>query len=227
VTDGYTSTAPLEARIAIHRLGRNPVSWYDFVRARIPDAPRTLDVGAGTGALWPGPRPGLTLTDASPAMCAAQRAAGFASVNARAEALPFRDGAYDAALACHVLYHLADPVAGLAELRRVLRPGGTVAVATNGTGHLAELFDVAARAGLPASRPHDAFPAEDAPRLVAEHFADVVVHRYDDVLDVPDAEPVVAYLQPLTAAQQQAVRENVTGPLTVRKHTVLITARRR
>lgn len=224
--DDYTTTARLQARIAIHRLGTNPVPWFDFVRARVPDVPRLLDVGAGTGALWPAPRAGLVLADASPAMCATQRVAGFASVNARAEALPFAEGAFDAALACHMLYHLAEPRAGLAELRRVVRPGGTVLVATNGVDHMAELFDIAARAGLPAEQPHAAFPAERAPGVVADYFADVAVHRYDDTLHVPDAEPVVAYLAPLDADEERAVRALVTAPLTIRKHTVLVTGRR-
>ncbi|MEU6239123.1 methyltransferase domain-containing protein [Kitasatospora sp. NPDC047058] len=42
--------------------------------------------------------------------------------------LPFADGAFDHVFVCFVLEHLADPVAALAALRRVLRPGGTVTV---------------------------------------------------------------------------------------------------
>lgn len=230
MTDGYTSTAPLEARIAIHRFGINPVSWYDFVRARLPATGRLLDVGAGTAALWGAPRPGLFLVDYSPAMCATQRAAGFPTARARAEALPFPDATYDGAVACHMLYHLDDPRAGLAELARVVRPGGWVGVATNGTGHMNELFDVAARVGAHIDRPHVRFPAEEAAATLAEFFDDVDVHRYDDTLAVPDAEPVIAYLEPLaplTPEQRTAVRDAVgRAPFRVRKDTVLVTARR-
>ncbi|WP_037973694.1 methyltransferase domain-containing protein [Streptomyces sp. NRRL WC-3742] len=42
--------------------------------------------------------------------------------------LPFPDGSFDHVFLCFVLEHLADPVAALAALRRVLRPGGTVTV---------------------------------------------------------------------------------------------------
>ena len=44
-----------------------------------------------------------------------------------AEALPFEDDSFDAALALLVVNFMADPAAGVAEMRRVTRPGGTVA----------------------------------------------------------------------------------------------------
>lgn len=43
-------------------------------------------------------------------------------------ALPFDDGSFDVAHAHQVLQHLADPVAALREMRRVVAPGGVVAV---------------------------------------------------------------------------------------------------
>ena len=43
-------------------------------------------------------------------------------------ALPFEDGSFDIVHAHQVLQHLADPVGALAEMRRVTRPGGIVAV---------------------------------------------------------------------------------------------------
>jgi ubiquinone/menaquinone biosynthesis C-methylase UbiE len=44
------------------------------------------------------------------------------------EALPFPDGYFDFAICSEVLEHLSDDSAGLRELRRVLRPGGTLMV---------------------------------------------------------------------------------------------------
>ena len=43
--------------------------------------------------------------------------------------LPYADGTFDAAFTCAVLQHLADPVAALMEIRRVLKPGGVVGIA--------------------------------------------------------------------------------------------------
>ena len=45
-------------------------------------------------------------------------------VNADATRLPFSAGAFDAVLAAHMLYHVADLSAAVAEMRRVLTPGG-------------------------------------------------------------------------------------------------------
>jgi ubiquinone/menaquinone biosynthesis C-methylase UbiE len=47
-------------------------------------------------------------------------------VLASVEALPFRDGVFDTVVSALVFCSVADPVRGLAEVRRVLRPGGTL-----------------------------------------------------------------------------------------------------
>ncbi|MGF1446107.1 MAG: class I SAM-dependent methyltransferase [Pikeienuella sp.] len=68
--------------------------------------------------------------DAAPAMVAAARerfpACRFEVADATA--LPAADGSFDAALCSFGLFHLADPTAAVAEMHRVLRPGGRLAV---------------------------------------------------------------------------------------------------
>ena len=68
-------------------------------------------------------------------MFAAMREAGeaappaaAAAVSADATNLPFPDGAFDAIIAAEILEHVPDDTAALAEIARVLRPGGTVAI---------------------------------------------------------------------------------------------------
>ena len=61
---------------------------------------------------------------------AAYGAAAGPAVTADVTALPFRSGAFDVVVAAFVVNHLPDPVAGLAELRRVTRPGGAVLAST-------------------------------------------------------------------------------------------------
>jgi ubiquinone/menaquinone biosynthesis C-methylase UbiE len=95
---------------------------------------RVLDVGCGTGALTGElvRRVGtanVSAVDPSSSFAAAMRER-FPDVDVReaaAEQLPFENGQFDAALAQLVVHFMRDPVAGLAEMRRVTRPGGVVA----------------------------------------------------------------------------------------------------
>ena len=70
------------------------------------------------------------------------RARGVHAVVGDAQALPFSDAQFDAVLAASMLYHLPDLDAGLAELRRVLRPGGRLVAVTNAPDHLAEIWQL-------------------------------------------------------------------------------------
>ncbi|MEV5610996.1 class I SAM-dependent methyltransferase [Streptomyces sp. NPDC052225] len=92
-----------------------------------------LDVGSGTGSVVEAAAlrgAHVTAVDAEPDMVAATRAR---VPEARTEPavlpqLPFGDGVFDAVTANFVLNHVGDPVAALTEMRRVLRPGGRLAV---------------------------------------------------------------------------------------------------
>ena len=94
------------------------------IAARIDDAlgdARTVvNVGAGTGSYEPADRD-VTAVEPSATMIA-QRPPGAAPVvQAGAEALPFEDGAFDAALAVLTVHHWGDWRRGIAEVRRVAR----------------------------------------------------------------------------------------------------------
>src|SRR6516162_323114 len=93
-----------------------------------------LDVGCGPGVLTTelAARAGaeaVTAVDPSEQFVLAvrDRVPGATVERASAESLPFSDEAFDAALAQLVVHFMADPVAGLAEMRRVTRAGGSVA----------------------------------------------------------------------------------------------------
>jgi SAM-dependent methyltransferase len=102
--------------------------------AGIGDGQRVLDVGCGPGALTAElvKRAGaasVSAVEPSASFAAAvrERLPGVEVRRSAAERLPFPDGTFDAALAQLVVHFMADPVQGLGEMRRVTRPGGTVA----------------------------------------------------------------------------------------------------
>jgi SAM-dependent methyltransferase len=104
--------------------------------AGVREGDRALDVGCGPGALTGelaarlGADRVAAVDPSEPfaAACAARLPGVRVEVGA-AEALPFGDGAFDAALAQLVVNFMTDPEAGVREMRRVTRAGGTVAAA--------------------------------------------------------------------------------------------------
>jgi SAM-dependent methyltransferase len=96
---------------------------------------RVLDVGTGTGALIPeilnlAPPARVIGIDPSFGMLARARGAGVPLVAMDAMALGVRTGTFDVAVLAFVLFHVPDPPAALAEVRRALRHRGSVGMTT-------------------------------------------------------------------------------------------------
>jgi ubiquinone/menaquinone biosynthesis C-methylase UbiE len=94
-----------------------------------------IEVGAGNGlnfTHYPGTVKRVVAVEPEPDLRGlAEKAARSAPVlvevvEGRGEALPFPEGSFDAAVACLVLCSVTDQIAALKEIRRVLRPGGTL-----------------------------------------------------------------------------------------------------
>jgi SAM-dependent methyltransferase len=126
------------------------------IHAALGDARTVLNVGAGAGSYEPRDR-WLLAVEPSATM-RAQRPAGAApALDASAEALPFDDDTFDAAMACVTIHHWAPAAVGLAELRRVAR--GPVVVFTFELDALPAWQLEYLREGVALERPR--FPAID------------------------------------------------------------------
>ena len=120
--------AELAARTASHEAA--------FLLPHLRSGMRLLDVGCGPGSITLGlaaaVAPGETFgIDIQPAQVELARARADGAASFRVGdcyALPFPDASFDAAFANGVVMHLGEPLRALAELRRVLRPGGVVAL---------------------------------------------------------------------------------------------------
>jgi SAM-dependent methyltransferase len=207
---------------SVHRLHALTPDVHKRVAWRLVDEGLTpvLDVGCGEGELashlpagaWVG-------VDTSAEMLARAPQPHYL---ADATALPFPDERFGSVALLYVLYHLPEPAAALAEARRVLEPGGLVAVAAPSRHDSPELADALQRAPL-------TFDAELAPELLAEHFAEIEVERWDaPLLELPTQVAVRDYLigkgvQPRVAESKAG---SVTVPLSVTKRGAVAFARK-
>jgi ubiquinone/menaquinone biosynthesis C-methylase UbiE len=133
---GYEDAGPFQARLAIYAWQRDPVDLPGLAVAALDGVSGVvLDVGCGPGRYTDRvtvERPDLHVAsvDLSPGM--------RPRIVADAGRLPFADAAAGAALAMHMLYHVPDMRAAVAELRRVVRPGGVVLVSSNRADNVPE-----------------------------------------------------------------------------------------
>jgi hypothetical protein len=126
--DGSAGDADYGTIGAGYRDYRQPEPEFEAAIARaLGDARTVLNVGAGAGSYEPRDRQ-VTAVEPSASMRAQRPAELAVAIDATAEALPFEDGAFDAAMTTFSVHQWADLEAGLRELRRVTR--GPVLVLT-------------------------------------------------------------------------------------------------
>jgi ubiquinone/menaquinone biosynthesis C-methylase UbiE len=131
---GLLSDYSRQARAYDTTRGASP-SVLAPLRRAIAGAPgrELVDIGGGTGnyalalalarEAW---QP--VVVDRSAQMLEQAAAKGLETIRASATRLPFADESFDAAMLVSMLHHVDDPAHALAEAKRVLRPGGRMAV---------------------------------------------------------------------------------------------------
>jgi SAM-dependent methyltransferase len=184
----------------------------DLLLGQLASAPGdALEIGVGTGRIsLPLAEAGARIVgvDLSPAMLERLRAKDPARMVpvlvGDASALPFPGRSFGAVLACHVLHLVADWVAVVEEVRRVLRPGGVLLV-TRGAARDGLLADITQRlraaVGAPSRRVGlDRLDALDAYVTAAGGSAELLapVERQGGA-DAAAGRSVGAYLDDLAA----------------------------
>ncbi len=142
---------------AVLSFGQDP-RWRRFLVSCVPDdGGRVLDVATGTGLV------AARLRDRAHAVVGIDQSAGMLAiarerlgaavelVEGPAEQLPFDDRSFDHLTFTYLLRYVDDPGATLAELARVVRPGGTIAMLEFAvpTGVWRPLWDLYCAVGLP------------------------------------------------------------------------------
>ena len=194
VAEQYSSEDGLEARRSLYEEvdGPDPREVAFEAVAEVRPA-RVLEVGCGPGeaAERIGHELGaeVVAVDASERMVELARGRGVDARVGDVQALPFGDGAFDCALAAWVLFHAADLDGALAELARVLRPGGRLVAVTNSKRHLAELWEL-----VGVGQAELSFRRENGEELLARHFERIERRDVEARVTVRRAEAVRRYL---------------------------------
>jgi SAM-dependent methyltransferase len=210
-TDQYRDSSNLDARVVIHqRFSTNPYGWFKWVfdaLAKLPDKARILELGCGPAYLWREnisripPAWNIILSDLSPGMLDSAwrnlvvtgRAFKFDEIDA--QSIPYKDDTFDAVTANHMLYHVPDRPQAIAEIKRVLKPGGRLIATTVGYGHLKELNEWLRRASEgKADEPMPiSFTLENGAKQLHVCFSKVGLVRYQDSLHVTEIEPLIDF----------------------------------
>jgi SAM-dependent methyltransferase len=225
VREQYATEERLEARRAFYRAaeGDDPRE-IAFAAVAEVDPWVVLEVGCGPGeaaervARALGAR--VTAVDISPRMVELTHARGVDARVADVQELPFDDGSFDCVLAQWMLFHVPDLGRGLAEIVRVLGPGGRLVATTNAVDHLAELWELVGADPLRL-----AFSSENGEDLLARWFGRVERREARGRVVVATAEEIRAYVAsslrgPADTARIPELRE----PLVVTTHSTVFVA---
>jgi SAM-dependent methyltransferase len=188
-----------------------PAAEHLLAVARLRPGERVLDVGTGTGIVARlaapnvGPTGSVVGLDASPAMLSVARAMAAEEGltidwnEGQAEALPYPDERFDLVLSQFALMFFTDRAGALADMRRVLIPGGRVALSVfEGIDRhpFYQALDVAIERRLGMSAVGEIFGLGDADALVASltraGFRDAVVEPFPITASFPNPDAFLA-----------------------------------
>lgn len=212
-TDQYKDSANLDARVEIHkRFSTNPYGWFNWVfdtLLKLPANAKILELGSGPAYLWKECSNriptgwDITLSDLSSGMVdAAWRnlvvtGRNFKFKEIDAQSIPFEDETFDAVIANFMLYHVPDRPKAIAEIKRVLKPGGHLIAATVGDHHLQEMMEILRKVHICKTWESYAnpFTLESGLEQLKPFFSNVTMSRYEDDLHVTEIEPMMAYVR--------------------------------
>lgn len=215
VKEQYAREDNLRARQRMYEESTGPdvhdVLWQTLVEW---SPRRVLEVGGGPGELSERMQKELgaevSYLDISPRMVELARARGVHAQVGDVQSLPFDDGMFDTVVAAWMLYHVPDIDLGLAEIARVLRPGGALIAVTTSVTHLSEFRELVA---YPDGQ-YESFNRENGEEFLGRHFAQVERLDLEVEVTVRDRQKLVDYQQSMSVPTQP-VPEDVELPFIV------------
>ncbi|MBA2461496.1 MAG: class I SAM-dependent methyltransferase [Actinobacteria bacterium] len=197
VREQYATEDGLAARASLYLYTGGGTDARDVVVSELRRiAPqRVLEVGCGWGELAERIEReigcGIVALDLSPRMVELARERGVDAQVGDVQELPFEEGEFDAVVAAWMLYHVPDLERGLAEIARVVRPGGAFVAVTNGTRDFEELWQLV---GRDTSDRQLTFRAENAEEHLRRYFSSVERHDIVTPVTFKDSETIRRYV---------------------------------
>lgn len=222
----YQNPANLDARRSFNeRFGINKSNWYRwlFDHFNFPQNSKILELGCGLGSLWSENQDRLpqnwdiTLSDLFQPMLDKTRQSlkkishPFHFQVADIQKIPYPDNTFDVVIANHLLYLVPDIKKGLAEVARVIKPGGVFLASTSGSNYMKELEDLLEESQLPVHKKYTSysFSLENGKDWLAPYFSQIKLFKNQGGLLVTEAEPLADYVlstgQGLNEEQRQVV----------------------
>jgi len=212
---------------AVFEGGQGP--WEVMLTAIAEVAPtRVLDVGCGPGDITERIARDITedvvAVDVAPRMVELARARGIDARVGDVQSLSFDDRTFDVALAAWMLFHVPDLARGLAELHRILVPGGRLIAVTNSERHMHEARELA---GVDM-RGQVSFSRENG-RAILERVFDHVEQRDVDGSVMLEVDAVRTHIAAMITVGDRAEHvPDFEGELRVRtRHTVFVAEKAR
>ena len=141
----------------------------------------------------------------------AQRALGedsrFSYKKFDCEEIPYEEGMFDVVIADHVLFYCENIPQVPAECRRVLKDEGRFLCSTYGKQHMWEITDLVQKFHkeivLSAEVLYERFGLENGENLLAPYFPEIQMRRYEDAIEIAEAEPLISYILSCHGNQNQ------------------------
>lgn len=208
----YQDATNVSARIRLHRdYSTNQEGWFPWLLRQINLKPqmKVLEIGCGNGALWKENLDKLpkdifiTLSDISEGMLRdAKESIGkdsrFTYKRFDCHKIPYKENEFDIVIANHVLFYFEDIDVVLEEIKRVLKNKGTFICSTYSSKHMKEITELVQEFDkdivLSSDALYEVFGLENGESILKKHFSNVIEKKYEDSIEVDEAEPLIAYI---------------------------------
>ena len=214
----YLNSTNLSARIDLHsRYSVNSQGWFPwlFSLLELKDGMRVLELGCGDGALWtmnpdlPACDLVISLSDISSGMVRDARRNITRTLGENdifryfifdCAHIPMEKDSLDLVIANHVLFYCEDIPQVLREVRRVLKPDGRFICSAYGSHHMQEITQLVQEFDphivLSADHLYEHFGLDNGRHILEKSgaFEQIELRRYEDALNVTDAQPLIEYI---------------------------------